>query len=113
MSLLRALQSQQKVATLEGDRFTLHRGDPLRPQAPTRHLHKFGEKYGFPVLHPHQLRHTAATIAITSGSDIAPASAKLGHAETAATLNLYNHANPEGIKQADEIYRKALYQKKA
>ena len=113
MSLLRELRSQQRVTTLEGYCFTQHNGDPLHPQTPTRHLHKFGEKYGFPGLHPHQLRHTAATIAITNGADIASVSAKLGHAETATTLNLYTHANPESIKQANEIYRKALYQKEA
>lgn len=111
MSLLRELRSQQRVTTLEGYCFTQHNGDPLHPQTPTRHLHKFGEKYGFLGLHPHQLRHTAATIAITNGADIASVSAKLGHAETATTLNLYTHANQESIKQANEIYRKALYQK--
>lgn len=113
MSLLRELRSQQKVTTLEGYCFTQHNGEPLHPQTPTRHLHKFGEKYDFPGLHPHQLRHTAATIAITNGADIASVSAKLGHAETATTLNLYTHANRESIKQANEIYRKALYRKEA
>ena len=113
MSLLRELRSKQRVTTLEGYCFTQHNGEPLHPQTPTRHLHKFGEKYGFPGLHPHQLRHTAATIAITNGADIASVSAKLGHAETATTLNLYTHANQESIKQANEIYRKALYQKEA
>ena len=68
---------------------------------------------GGPGYSVHKLRHTAATIAITNGADIASVSAKLGHAETATTLNLYTHANQESIKQANEIYRKALYQKEA
>ena len=113
ISQLRELRIKQRVTKLEGYCFPHLNGDPQHTHTPTRHLHKFGEKYGFPGLHPHQLRHTAANIAITNGADIASASTKLGHDETATPWNRYTHANQESIKQANEIYRKALYQKEA
>lgn len=112
MDLLRQLHGKHKVIALDGYCFTQPSGQPMHPQTPTRYLHKFGEKYGFPGLHPHMLRHTAATVAITSGADIASVSAKLGHADVSTTLDSYTHADQESIKQANKVYRKALYQKK-
>ncbi len=52
----------------------------------------------------------AASIAITSGADVASVSAKLGHADKSTTLDMYTHTNPEAIRHANEIYRNALYQ---
>lgn len=41
-------------------------------------------------LHPHKLRHSFASIAITNGADIASVSEKLGHSDKAVTLrNVY------------------------
>lgn len=40
----------------------------------------------------HDLRHTFATHAITSGQDVKTVSAILGHANAAMTLNIYSDA---------------------
>lgn len=40
----------------------------------------------------HSFRHTFATLAITSGIDVATVSSILGHSQTSTTLNLYTHA---------------------
>ena len=113
MALLHQLRSKRKIATFDGYCFTQRNGQPLHPQTPTQHLHEFGKRHGFENLHPHLLRHSAASIAITSGADVASVSAKLGHAEVSTTLNFYTHANQESVKQANEIYRQALKQKEA
>lgn len=46
---------------------------------------------GRPDARPHDLRHTAATVAIASGSDIKSVQDMLGHATASFTLNVYAH----------------------
>ena len=46
---------------------------------------------GIPGLHPHQLRHTAASTAIASGADVKVVQQMLGHASAAMTLDTYGH----------------------
>ena len=59
---------------------------------------------------PHKLRHTFASIAITSGADVASVSEKLGHSDKAVTLRMYTHADQESMKRASQIFRDALKQ---
>ena len=80
----------------------------MHPQSPTRRFKTYGEKYNISDFHPHKLRHTFASVAITSGADIASASGKLGHSDSAVTLRMYTHANQEAIKNAGSIFRSAL-----
>ena len=82
---------------------------PMHPQSPTRYMKKFSARYGIPDLHPHKLRHSFASIAITNGADIASVSEKLGHSDKAVTLRMYTHSNPERMRQASEIFRSALH----
>lgn len=84
--------------------------DPMHPQSPTRYLKKFSEKYNVPDLHPHKLRHSFASIAITNGADIASVSEKLGHSDKSVTLRMYTHADQESIKRTSDIFRKAIKQ---
>ena len=46
---------------------------------------------GMPGLHPHELRHTAASLAIASGADVKVVQTMLGHASAAMTLDQYGH----------------------
>lgn len=84
--------------------------DPMHPQSPTRYLKKFSEKYNVTDLHPHKLRHSFASIAITNGADIASVSEKLGHSDKSVTLRMYTHADQESIKRTSDIFRKAIKQ---
>lgn len=84
--------------------------DPMHPQSPTRYLKKFSAKYDVPDLHPHKLRHSFASIAITNGADIASVSEKLGHSDKSVTLRMYTHADQESIKKTSDIFRKAIKQ---
>lgn len=81
---------------------------PMSPQSPTRYFRIFGERYGVPGFHPHLLRHTSASVAITNGADIASVSARLGHSDPAVTMRMYTHANEESIRRAGQIFRDAL-----
>lgn len=82
--------------------------DPMHPQSPTRYMSKFSARYNIPGLHPHLLRHSFASIAITNGADIASVSQKLGHADKATTLKMYTHADAESMKRASQIFRDAI-----
>jgi len=81
---------------------------PMHPQSPTRYMKRFAEKYGIEDFHPHKLRHSFASIAITSGADVASVSEKLGHSDKAVTLRMYTHADQASIKKAGDIFRAAL-----
>ena len=50
-----------------------------------------------PLIPFHGLRHTAATLLIAAGVDVRTISARLGHALTSTTLNIYIHA----LKESD------------
>ncbi len=80
----------------------------MHPQSPSWYMQKFSKKCGVPGLHPHKLRHTFASIAITNGADVASVSEKLGHSDKAVTLRMYTHASQESIKRASQIFRDAL-----
>lgn len=49
------------------------------------------EASGLPGLVPHELRHTAASLAIASGASIKGVQSMLGHASAAMTLDRYGH----------------------
>lgn len=81
---------------------------PMHPQAPNRYFKKLETKYGIKAFHPHKLRHTFASIAITNGADIASVSEVLGHSDKATTLRMYTHADQEAQRRAANIFRDAV-----
>ena len=103
-ALLQALKAQSVGEFV----FTQQNGEPMHPQSPTRYLKKFSARRGVPDLHPHKLRHTFASIAITAGADVASVSEALGHSDKAVTLRMYTHADAESRKRAAQIFREAI-----
>lgn len=54
--------------------------------------------------HPHELRHTAASIAIASGADVKVVQLMLGHKTATMTLDLYGHLFPDRLDElADRL----------
>lgn len=107
--LLRQLRAEQGKSCISPYVFSQGgRAEPMHPTSPTRYFKKFGEKYGIEHFHPHKLRHTFASIAITHNADVASVSEKLGHANKGITLKMYTHANEKSIKAAGNIFRAAL-----
>lgn len=111
IGLLRQLRQDQARHAMSKWVFTQD-GSPevMHPQSPTRYLSKFAKRYGISDLHPHKLRHSFASVAITNGADIASVSEKLGHTDKAVTLRMYTHADQESIKRASQIFRDAVKQ---
>jgi len=109
LELLKQLKAEQEQQCPSEYVFTQDNSSkPMHPQSPTRRFKTYGEKYNIADFHPHKLRHTFASIAITSGADVASVSGKLGHSDSAVTLRMYTHANQEAIKGAGSIFRTAL-----
>lgn len=81
----------------------------MHPDSPTRYYKKFGDRYGVPGFHPHLLRHTSASLAITEGgADVVSVSQRLGHSDTAVTLRMYSHASADSVRRAGQSVRDAL-----
>lgn len=109
LKLLQRLRLKQAGKAISRYVFTQDNGpDIMHPQSPTRYFKKFGQRYGIEDFHPHKLRHTSASLAITNGADVVSVSERLGHSDTAVTLRMYAHANEESIRRAGQIVRDAL-----
>lgn len=57
------------------------------------------ESAQLPGLHPHDLRHTAASLAIRSGADVKAVQRMLGHKSAVMTLDLYGHLFDKGLDE--------------
>jgi integrase len=70
-----------------------------------------------PALTPHELRHTAASLAIASGASVTGVQSMLGHASAQMTLDRYGHLFPDELEavadrldvaRADQVLTKRL-----
>ncbi len=65
-------------------------GGPIRATHFRRgHFDAAAKAIGLPGLHPHELRHTAASLAIASGADVKVVQQMLGHSLATMTLDTY------------------------
>ena len=72
--------------------FPSRTGDPLRVGTFRRdRLDRAAIAVGLAGLVPHELRHTAASLAVASGASIKGVQWMLGHASAAMTLDRYGH----------------------
>ena len=114
MDLLRELRASQSIIDPLGYVFTQDNSlEPMHPTSPTHYFKQFEKKYKIEHFHPHKLRHSFASIALTNNADLISVSKKLGHANPAITSKVYAHSNPEAIKRVGDIFRDVLKQKNA
>lgn len=107
--LLKQLRLEQAAKAVSSFVFTKNGSpDPMHPESTGSYFKHFRKRYGLPGVHPHKLRHTFASIAITNGADVASVSQKLGHTNKAMTLNMYTHADQESMRRASDIFREAI-----
>lgn len=69
----------------------IRNGEPLRVSTFRTAFSAAARAIGVPDLHPHQLRHTAASLAIASGADVKVVQRMLGHRSATMTLDTYGH----------------------
>lgn len=72
--------------------FVTTRGNPWRHSSWEREWEQIKDRAGIPEgFLFHDLRHTAASLAIASGADVKKVQAMLGHASATMTMDLYGH----------------------
>ena len=74
--------------------------DPVDPNAAYRHMKTLLQRAGLPSIRFHDLRHTFATHALTSGVDAKTLSGILGHTNASFTLDTYTHVTSDMQKTA-------------
>jgi integrase len=62
---------------------------------------------GLGGLHPHELRHTAASLAIASGANVKAVQTMLGHAQASMTLDVYADLFPDDLDRVSEALDEA------
>ena len=71
--------------------FTSPEGGPLRiNNFRTRCFDPAAARAGLPGLTPHELRHTAASLAVSAGANVKAVQRLLGHASASMTLDVYS-----------------------
>jgi integrase len=74
--------------------FTDDLGRPLHPHAVFGHFERSARNSGLPVLNFHGLRHSHATVLLQAGVPVRVVAERLGHADPAMTLRVYQHVVP-------------------
>jgi integrase len=88
--LVDALAAHMVGKDREAVLFPSHRGEPLSHRAERRAWFTgAAEAIGVPGLTPHELRHTAASLAVSVGANVKAVQRMLGHASAAMTLDTY------------------------
>ena len=75
----------------------------MRPSAAYYWMKRILREAGLPAIRFHDLRHTFATHALTSGVDAKTLSGILGHTNASFTLDTYTHVTGDMQKQAANI----------
>ena len=83
---------------------------PLYPSTPTAWTAKFIERHNLPDVSPHDLRHTAATLAHEAGADMKEIQLMLGHSDIATTSAFYTGVTEEAQRRTVEGIEKLLKQ---
>ncbi|WP_372433876.1 tyrosine-type recombinase/integrase [Micromonospora coerulea] len=100
-----------QVAGRPGDElvFTSPAGDVLRNNNFRRRVFdRAAESVGLAGLTPHELRHTAASLAVAEGANVKAVQRMLGHASAAMTLDVYADLFEDDLDQvADRLDRAA------
>jgi integrase len=88
--------------------FTGERGGALRAQVFQRAaLTDAPRAVGVGGLHPHELRHTAASLAIAAGANVKVVQTMLGHKSATMTLDLYGHLFPDQLDEVADVLHAA------
>ena len=77
-------------------------GEPYHPEVVSRSFRQAVRRAMLPMIRPHDLRHTHATLALQAGIHPKVVSERLGHANISITLDTYSHAIPALQEEAAE-----------
>jgi integrase len=102
----RARQASERLVAGElwhNDRgffFTREDGTPVHPDTFSEWFERQAQAAGLPRIRLHDLRHTYATLSLKAGVPSKVVSARLGHASTGITEDIYQHVTPQMQEEA-------------
>ena len=112
--LLRDLHDLQLVRSIlspaaAGQVFKTICGQPINSDYLARQFKRILRQAGLPAMRLYDLRHTAATLALSAGVPAKVVSEQLGHATSAFTLDVYSHVLPHMQEEAATRVESLLY----
>lgn len=72
---------------------------PIYPTEPTRWQSRFTKRHNLPRVSPHDLRHTAATLALEAGANLKEVQNLLGHSDPGTTMKFYAGVTEEAQRR--------------
>jgi integrase len=88
--------------------FTDELGEPPHPETVTRWWREAVARAGLRPIRLHDARHTAATLMLRAGVPVKVVSQRLGHADVAVTMRVYQHVTHTDDRAAADALGKAL-----
>ena len=83
-------------------------GRPIHPESFSRTFDRVVGRSDLPVIRPHDLRHTHASLLLQAGVPVKVVSERLGHASPGFTLNVYQHVIPGMQAEAAATFSRLL-----
>lgn len=84
-------------------------GEKMNPQNFSRRFKYYVKKFGINDIRLHDLRHTNATIMLSSGVSAKVASKRLGHSNISTTMDIYSHVLEELNLEATEKLEEKMF----
>ena len=85
-----AVKTVRAAATAQRQKETEETGEAITPE--------------FPVITPHELRHTCASLAISAGANVKVLQSLLGHKTATLTLDRYGHLFPDDLGRIADAF---------
>ncbi len=96
------------TAARNGLVFTREDGSPLHPDLATDRFAQLARRAGLPPIRLHDLRHTAASLALQAGIPMKVVSEQLGHSSLAITADTYTSVLPAVARAAAEAVAEVI-----
>ena len=84
-------------------------GTPTHPDAFSQTFDRAVTRLGLPVISLHDLRHTHATLLLRAGVPVKVVSERLGHANPAFTMTVYQHVIPGMQEEAATLFAELIF----
>jgi integrase len=108
---LKGLKSRQLVEGItdpDGLVFLNPYGRRLDPKFVRDGLKELCVEANLPIISPHKVRHTAATLALGSTGDLHAVQKMLGHSQISLTANLYGHGTAESQRRVANALQRII-----